>query len=181
MAEHADKQSLVLEPLPRQALVNLRIDPSRAQSRTQVETAFGCELPDAVDRVSTRGDRAAVGLGPDEWLLIDPAGDWQALEAALLDALADDPLGAACDVSHNYSGFVLAGPHAREVLAKGCPLDLDGPRAAPATSAQSLLAGTRVLIVRPAADRFELRVRNSFACYTETWLADAMAEFVDAD
>lgn len=174
-----DPARVALSALERDTILNLRCDPAREASIAACRDVAGVELPMAVNRLNVVEDRAAISLGPDEWLVIAPAGEAPALESALGRALADDPLAAVCDLSHNYTTLRLEGPDARDVLAKGCPLDLAPGAFGPGHAAQTLLASTRVLLTCPAATAVDLRVRNSFARYTVAWLRDAMAEFLD--
>ena len=76
----------------------------------------------------------------------------------------------------------VAGPSAREVLAKGCPLDLHPRSFPPARCAQSLLAKAAVLIhliddVPARGPSFDVYVARSFAHYLWTWLEDAGREY----
>ncbi|MDZ7642941.1 MAG: sarcosine oxidase subunit gamma family protein [Woeseiaceae bacterium] len=160
------------------ARVNLRCDADRAASVPAVTDALGVSLPQTPNTWTGDDQLAAVWLGPDEWLITGEDGRGADLEQALRNALHDDPRASACDVSHNYTGLLLAGPAARTVLAKGCPLDLHRAGFRPGHAAQSVLAGTRVLLLCGGdEDSFELLVRNSFARYAAAWLQDAMAEF----
>ncbi len=61
--------------------------------------------------------------GPDEWLVVGPDGDTLDLIRLLTEAVADDP-GSVVDVSANRSTLVVSGPNARDLLEKGCTLDL---------------------------------------------------------
>ena len=75
---------------------------------------------------------------------------------------------AITDVTDGRVAFRLAGPSAREVLAKGCPLDLHPRAFAPGRCAQSLLAKASVLIhlVDDGPERgpsFDVYVARSFA------------------
>ena len=89
---------------------------------------------------------------------------------------------AIVDVSDGRVALRLAGPNARDVLAKGCPLDLH-PRAFPSGScAQSLLAKAAVLIHLLDDDphrgpTFDLYVARSSAHYLFAWLEDAGCEY----
>jgi sarcosine oxidase subunit gamma len=72
----------------------------------------------------------------------------------------------------------LIGPGAREVLAKGCTLDLHPDEFKPGACAQSGLAKASVLLAmideRPS---FEIKVRRSFAEYVLLWLNYSGREF----
>ena len=72
----------------------------------------------------------------------------------------------------------MSGPSARDVLAKGCPLDLHPAVFGPGDCAQTLLAKANVTL-RCVDDspRFELIVRRSFAEYAALWLHDAAMEY----
>lgn len=168
-----------LERLPLRTVLNLRGEASDTGFLQAVEQAAGVSLPTTPNTWTDAGGRRAVWLGPDEWLLVAPDDDADALEAAVRKARGDDPWLAVTDVSHNSTVFTLSGPAARDVLAKGCPLDLH-PRAFEANAcAQTVLARTRALILlaEPRQPVFEVWVRNSFAQYTGDWLTDAMIEY----
>jgi sarcosine oxidase, subunit gamma len=166
-----------LQEVGLRTLVNLR-GPADDGFAAAVEEAFGVRLPLEPNRWTGDADRAAIWLGPDEWLLLAPDGEAQAIEAAVRAARPRDPCLAVADVSHAYAGLRLIGSAAREVLARGCPLDLHPTIFPPSACAQTLLAQANVLL-RLLDDRpaFEIWVRNSFARYLCAWLIDAMAEF----
>jgi sarcosine oxidase subunit gamma len=124
---------------------------------------------------------AALWLGPDQWLVTCPASEVARLTGALREALGDAH-GAITVVSDARVALRVAGPSARAVLAKGCPLDLH-PRALPVGGcAQGLLAKASVLIHLLEDDRergpsFEVYVGRSFADYLWMWLEDAGREY----
>lgn len=62
------------------------------------------------------------------------------------DSRPDDPWLSAVDVSHNYSCLLLTGPRVRDLLAKGCPLDLHPRVFGQRDCTQSTLAKSRVLL-----------------------------------
>lgn len=109
------------------------------------------------------GHWTVLWLGPDEWLVL--GGRERDFTAA----------AAAVDVSANRVVLELAGHDAADVLARGCSLDLHRSAFGPGRCAQTLLAGTEVVLARLADDRFRLLVRPSFAPYVRAWLADAIA------
>jgi sarcosine oxidase, subunit gamma len=138
-------------------------------------------LPGEPCTSAAREQIAALWLGPDQWLVTCPGSDVARLMGALREALADVHV-AITDVTDGRVAFRLAGPSARDVLAKGCPLDLH-PRAFPLGScAQSLLAKASVLIHLVDDDPrsgagFDLYVARSFAHYLWMWLEDACREY----
>jgi sarcosine oxidase subunit gamma len=113
-------------------------------------------------------------LGPDEWLVV--AADGEAL--VQLRAALEGRSAAVVDVSDSRAVITLSGARARDVLAKGCPLDLHPSVFPPGRCAQSLLAKAHVLLHRiDEAPTFEIYVHRSFADYLWTWLEDAAAEY----
>lgn len=170
--------AVTIDPIGFRTLLNLRGQPDDAAFLDAVESAFGVALPLEANRWSGQGAKAALWLGPDEWLLMAPDAEATTVEDAIRAALPDDPWLSVVDLSHNFVGISLAGPAARDVLTKGCPLDLH-PRAFPAGAcAQTILAKSRVLLGQvDESPRFELWVRNSFARYVVAWLVDAAHEY----
>ena len=77
-----------------------------------------------------------------------------------------------------YATLALSGPRAREVLMKGCRLDLHPRAFTPGTCVQTALAKANVILHQTDdAPSYEITVRNSFSVYLATWLLDAMAEY----
>ena len=116
-------------------------------------------------------------LGPDEWLATGPAAEGAALADALRRSL-DSKHHALTDVSAMYATLALSGPRAREVLMKGCRLDLHPRAFAPGACVQTALARAQMILHQTDdGPTYEITVRNSFAHYLATWLLDAMAEY----
>ena len=100
------------------------------------------------------------------------------LEAQLREAVAEHD-GAAVDVSAQRTTLRLRGAHARDVLAKGCSLDLHPRVFGPGAAAQTMLALAAVVLI-PLDDKgtdYRIIVRSSFAGYLADWLLDAVEEF----
>lgn len=120
----------------------------------------------------------AVWLGPDEWLLTSASETPEELEARVRAAVV--PLGgAAADVSAQRITLRLTGERARDILAKGCAIDLHPRVFGRGRSAQSTLglAGVVLLSLSDDGDDFLVLVRSSFAGYLAEWLLDASLEF----
>lgn len=157
----------------------LRFDPAAEDARDAVRAVLGLAPPLAPNTGAAAAGRAVLWLGPDEWLATGPLDEGAARARALREALAGHH-HAVTDVSAQSAVLVLSGARAREVLAKGCRLDLHARSFAPGACAQTTLAKAQVLLHRPGAPPvYEIAVRNSFAVYLATWLLDAMAEYRD--
>lgn len=155
--------------------INLRVDP-KSPAAERIGTAIGAMLPNQPGDVAAAGDLVVLWLGPDEWLVVGPQGS--SAQDTVRDALGDD-FGAVTDVSCQRTIVDLSGPRAREVLGKGCAIDLHPRVFGQDRCAQTMLARTQVVLVcrDTEASRYWLLVRSSFARYLADWLADAADEY----
>ena len=143
-----------------------------AAAREAAGRGFGVALPSIACRAETAADRAALWLGPDEWLLLAPAGEEAPVLAALESALAG-LAHSLVDVTHRQVGLALSGPRARGLLASGCPLDL-APESFPAgMCARTLFAKAEVVLWRRSAEEYHLETGRSFSGYVLGWLREA--------
>lgn len=134
--------------------------------------ALGCALPRDACRSAETGDRAALWLGPDEWLVLAPEAETASLFAAVEAGLGAVP-HALVDVSHRQVGFAVAGRQAAALLNSGCPLDLH-PSAFPVgMCTRTVLAKCDVVLWRRGPDSFRLEVNRSFADYLAGYLRAA--------
>ena len=196
----AQTGGVTLSELPFLSMVSLRVAPNSAPA-SRVESALGARLPEA-GHVSSVLVGSVLWLGPDEFLVIGQAGVGQAgvgqagvgqagvgqagvtagLIAVLVEAIGEDP-GSVVDVSANRDTLVLSGPNARDVLEKGCTLDLHPRSFTAGRCAQTTLARGHVLIWQtraegtPSGPVYRVLFRGSFADYFADWFTDAAAEF----
>lgn len=138
-----------------------------------ISGAFGVDLPTTPMRAQSNGARAALWLGPDEWLLLAPESDRSGLRAALADALRDQP-ASLVDIGHRQVGLVVAGPRADMLLNAGCPLDLDPVAFPVGMCTRTILAKAEIVLWRTADDTFRLEVARSFAPYVVAFLAESL-------
>jgi sarcosine oxidase subunit gamma len=156
--------------------ITVRLDPSSPAAGAAQEV-LGIALPLRPGR-SARGDGVDVlWMGPDEWLVLGPDGAAAPrLVAALASALAGHH-ATVVDVSAQRTGLEVAGSAARDVLARGCSLDLHPRAFAPGDCAQTLLAKAGIVLwQRTDEPAYLLLVRASFAEYLAAWLLDASVE-----
>ncbi|MFB7927836.1 sarcosine oxidase subunit gamma [Streptomyces sp. NPDC056039] len=168
-------RGVTLMERPFLTMVNVRVDPG-SETAGRIEKTLGTRLPGGCGHTTATGPHTAVWLGPDEWLVISRI-DGAALSAELREALGADP-GSIVDVSANRTTLELRGPSARQVLEKGCPLDLH-PRAFGPGRAVSTTVGPVAVLLRQLDDApaYQLLPRSSFADHLARWLIDAMSEF----
>lgn len=164
------------EQIPR-AQLNLRLDPGDASARDGARSALGFALPLSPNICTTEGGISALWLGPNEWLVTSATSERETIDRSIRHALRNRAF-ALTDVGAMRTILVLAGPRARDVLMKGCRLDLH-PRAFRSGSCVQTTVAKAQVILSQTDDRpsFELFVRHSFAVYLVTWLLDAMDEY----
>ncbi len=158
-----------LEPLPPAARYILR---GGARVPAAVAAAVHLSLPTESCRAATDSGRAALWLGPGDWLLLAPDADGPAVARSLASALAGIP-HSLVDVGHRQSGCELRGPAAAALLSAGCPLDLDPGTFPIGMCTRTVLAKAEVVLWRKAPETFHLEVARSFVAYVSQFLAEA--------
>ena len=157
--------------------INLRGDPKDPRFVAAVRDAVGVPPPVTPNTVTGAEGNTIFWVGPDEWLIVTPGERKATVERALRGRL-DGLRFAVTDVSGGQTVVVVHGDHVRELLAKGCPLDLHPRSFDVGQCAQSHLAKAPVLIRHlDHRSHFEIIVRRSFADYLWLWLEDAAAEY----
>jgi sarcosine oxidase subunit gamma len=141
-------------------------------ARTAAGQAFGVTLPEDACRAIAVGDRAALWLGPDEHLLLAPAGDAEMIATQLASALSNIP-HSLVDVSQRQVALQLSGPDASELLNSGCPLDLDPAEFEPGMCTRTIIGKAEAVLWRKAATEYHLEIWRSFAGYVVDWLREA--------
>jgi len=134
--------------------------------------AFGPALPTRLGAAADAGGRAAIWLGPDEWLLIAPGEDPAALGARLESALASHA-HSLVDVSQRQIAVEVSGALARRALSAGCPLDLRDDAFPVGFATRTILAKSEIVLWRRGPARYHLEVWRSFAPYVADVLTEA--------
>ncbi|MGW5450060.1 sarcosine oxidase subunit gamma [Streptomyces asiaticus] len=166
-------RGVTLTERPFLSMVNLRLDPA-SEAAGRVEKTLGAPLPRECGDTTASGPHTALWLGPDEWLVLSEA---PIDTAELRQALAGDP-GSVVDVSANRTTLELSGPAARQVLEKGCRLDLHPRAFGPGRAVSTTVGPVPVLLWQlDDAPTYRLLPRSSFADYLARWLIDAMREY----
>ncbi|TNF87366.1 MAG: sarcosine oxidase subunit gamma [Gammaproteobacteria bacterium] len=166
-----------IEEKPFNGYINLRGRSDNTGFSAGVLKVLGVEAPTEANTVIDAGDNRIYWLGPDEWLIVTPAGQQDQLKSDLLAALK----GVFSSVVDNSSGLTMihvSGENATALLATDCPLDLHPREFKPGQCAQTRLAKAG-MIISPLADGsgFEVIIRRSFADYLLLWLQDAAVAF----
>lgn len=143
--------------------------------RAAAEAAYGIAPPDAPRHVAG-SEIAFIGTGPEQWLAVSSAlGDGRlAVDlAARLTGLA-----SISDQGDGRAVIRIAGPKARETLAKGLPIDLHAAVFTPGSAATSVISLMGVTLWQvDATPTYDLMVFRSLAGSFWAWLTHSAGEF----
>jgi methylglutamate dehydrogenase subunit D len=138
--------------------------------------AVGGTAPEDGPRCVTGHDMVLVGCAPGQWFSFSEGTGKATAVARLTDALAG--IASIIDHSSGKVVFRITGARARDVLAKGCPIDLDPRAFAPGSAAATEIAhiGCQLWQV-DEAPTFDLLVNRSIAKSFWSWLTASAAEY----
>jgi len=160
---------------PFMTLLTLRGD--GAMFHAAVERLLGVALPTASGERAVAGERVAIWMGPDEWLIQSTQDMAADLERGFREALGSQHY-AVVDVSSGYTVIDIEGANVRAVLASGCPLDLHPRAFVEGQCAQTHFFKAGITLCRNGDDRFQVIVRRSFAEYGCLMLLDAAQPYL---
>lgn len=135
---------------------------------------FGVACP--APGLSAAGERLTLHwCGFEQWYAV--AEGWP--DGTLYDKLGRRLAGLASlsDQSHGRVMLRISGPRARDVLAKGTPVDLHPRAFGPGRSAATQMAHVGVHLAQVGPDVFELSLFRGFAESFWEWLTEMSAEF----
>ncbi len=116
-------------------------------------------------------DRAMHWAGPGQWYLTSPDNLHEALAKKL------SGIASVVDQSHGRVTIAIAGPNARDVLAKGTPVDLHPDVFKPGNCALTEMAHTAVHLVQTRENEYQLSLYRGFAESFWEWLCEMSMEF----
>jgi heterotetrameric sarcosine oxidase gamma subunit len=148
-----------------------------AAVRASVAMALGVAPDAASNRVASNGTTTILWAGPERWLVVEPERGERDLDALLRAALAGTE-AAVTDIGNGRTVLRIAGPHSRDLLAKGSAIDFH-VRAFPAgVCAQGLLGHVGALFhAVDEVSTFDLHVARSYAQTVWEWLIESAAEY----
>jgi sarcosine oxidase, subunit gamma len=157
-------------------LVNVRGDTRDAAFMQAVQSVLGCLPPEKANTTASGNGYEMLWLGPDEWLVrsatAHDASRTAPLEARLRDAFKG-VFASVVDIGSGYTVLEITGTRTREVLSRGCPLDLHPKLFAVGQCAQSHYFKASLTLIPTGGDSFELVIRRSFADYFVKIMLDA--------
>lgn len=152
-------------PLPPAERVSLR---APADSVASLSRALGVTLPQKPKTSASKGNRVALWLGPDEWLVIDEAGG-----DLLADCAKARQLHSAVGISHRNVAIAVVGPAAEACVNAGCPQDLSLAAFPVGACSRTVLGKAEIVLYRTAEDAFRVECWRSFSDYVFTFLSEA--------
>jgi heterotetrameric sarcosine oxidase gamma subunit len=130
---------------------------------------LGVTLPIVPCRSNRSSGRAALWLGPDEWLVL--ADEGAELPATLAGA-------SIVDVSHRDTALAVSGPRAVLTINAFCALDLHLSVFPVGMCTRTTFGKAGIVLWRTAPDTFRIEVARSFAPYVWACLEEARREFL---
>jgi len=175
---------VVLSERPQAGLINIRGDASDARFIAGVEKSIKLSPPTEPNTVAGKPSATRImWLGPDEWMVITrPGGAERALKTLQKNLQVDDLHTSITDTSEARTCIRITGSRAREVISKGCSIDLHPSAFGPGQCAQTVVSRVGVMLAQTGGSKtthptYELYPLRSFATYLWTWLEDASVEY----
>jgi len=135
---------------------------------TAAETALDVPLPLEPNTVISADTRRILWLSPSRWLAVDSASDFD---------VAPFPGGSVNNVSSGRTIIRLRGPKLRDVLAKGCPLDLHPKSFRFAQCRQSKFGSLNITLDHIDDQTFDIYIARGFARVLWEGLSEASEEY----
>ena len=134
----------------------------------------GHALPADTFSAASKGKTSVFRIAPEKFLIVCP------LRAKMGEALSKAfkaEQAVVTELGHSRTILRVSGEAAREVLARGLPVDLEPGVFAPGAFAQSGIHGVSVVCHRSGRDQFDLIVPRNFAVVIYEWLEETAAQF----
>ncbi|MCY4030517.1 MAG: hypothetical protein OXF05_00170 [Hyphomicrobiales bacterium] len=121
-------------------------------------------------------DYLALPLAPKQWMLVSEGGKDGSFSQTIREYIGE--FGYVSEQSHSRAVLRIGGTHARELLSKGCRLDLHPRVMSAGACASTTIAHVGVLLHQvDDAPVYDLLVYSGFAQYFWEWLEESAAEF----
>ena len=153
--------------------LNIRGKTNNKNFTSSIGKILGVILPTEVGSITSKEYISVITTGPNEWLVIssNKTDDNFKLEDILFENISKNKFGAVTNITDQFTIFSLVGSNTFEVLSKSSPFDFDTlPND---FSAQTLLNGIDVTIIKKDENNVDLLVRRSFSKHLWLWLCDS--------
>lgn len=146
-----------------QGMITLRGDLADSALRTAAIKATGAEMPER-GAVTLKDGKGLCWMSPDELLVLCPYADVPDTLAQIHTELGETP-ALAVNVSDARAMFHVNGAHAREVMAKLCPVDLAPNAFQPGMFRRTRMAQVPAAFWMPDSNSFQVVCFRSQAQY----------------
>ncbi|BAI75461.1 sarcosine oxidase, subunit gamma (plasmid) [Azospirillum sp. B510] len=137
------------------ARFSLRIAPAAVEA---AGAAFGSPLPTRIGGLVESGGRAALQLGPDEWMLTAPVAESDGIAESF--AALQEP-HSLVDTGHREVAILVEGEAAALALRSAIAFDIEAM--AVGSGCRTLFDKAQIVLVREDKNRFRIEVWRSFA------------------
>ena len=149
--------------------LRLQVRPRAGINPVPLESLLGITLP-ASPQEKVSNEPTAYWLGPNDWLLVNPAPDIDRVSSALQDS-AGGATTVVTDMTDAWSIIDISGEDAVARLAEGCSVDLHDSAFPAGRYALTRLQHLPVIIHRlDDTPRFRILVDRSVAQFLRDWL-----------
>ena len=155
-------------------MITLRGDITSPQIKAAVSAAVGLDIP-AQRKINHGPMGGAAWMSPDELLLLVDYDKAEAVTADISNALQGEH-HMAVNVSDARAVFTVDGRGAREVLAKGAPVDLSPDAFGPGDLRRSRVGQLAAAFWMVGPETFELVCFRSVDAFMFNWLTNAAQE-----
>lgn len=165
-----DSGFVQIEELAIAARYSLRVRPER---QGVVAEALGLDLPEKIGDRTEKDGREALCLGPNEWVILAPFGERDAIMDAA-SSIYPQTMHSLCEISNREITLRLSGPKVLDLLATNCPRNI--AIIAPGRGVRTVFDSATVVLWRDAEDVFRLDVWRSFLPHVSALLTLAQNE-----
>ena len=167
-----DNTYVSLREIVTRGMIDLRGLTTDRKFMIAAKDVLGLELPKTPRTSNTFGDVKALWLSPDQWLILCAREKAPVLAADLAKAV-EKTHALAVDVSDMRSIIRIEGECAREVMMKGCSLDLADAEFSPGYVRRVRFAEAAALFNVVESETIDLYVFRSYANYAWDFLLKA--------
>jgi sarcosine oxidase subunit gamma len=162
---------VTLTLLSETARFSLRVGPNEALAAAK---ALGGDLPGRIGDGTMAGQRSAICLGPDEWVLHTVPEDAAALHQAFAEIYAAAP-HSLVEIGDREQTIALSGLQAVDLLSTGCPRDVEALQVG--CGVRTVFDTVQVVLIRDGETAFRLEVAQSYLPHVWALLSLANREF----
>lgn len=172
-----ESAAVSLREVPLTGKITLRGNADDKAFADAAKKVLGAALPTEPLSSVTAADLTVFWIAYDEWMIWTPV-DGQLTLIADLKAAIGDTHHALVDISDYYTVIRVSGPRARDLIAKGCHLDLHERSFKQGQGAGTIFAHATIFVTLTEADTFDIMIRWSYAQYLWDYFVDGAREWV---